>query len=557
MKDEGERTGDEAAEARTEKLLAEGDSLPSSGVDDSFHPSVFKLHPSSHLRPSLRSFILALALGAVSVLGFSPFDLFFIPFATLGVLFWLWRRAANPLAAGLIGFVFALGLFGAGVSWLYISLHDFGGMPAPVAVISVFGLCAYMALFPAFAGWLAAKSAGKSAPGFALAAAAAWTLSEWARSWLFTGFPWLTIGYSQVPWSPLAGLAPLGGVYAISFATALTAALLAVLPAWKKARPNAGFILAPVLALLLLVSLGLKRLEWTEPAGEPLTVSLLQGNIAQALKFAPGRLDQQLRTYYDLAMASPSRLIIMPETAFPILARDVPPDLLASLRAHVADIQGDVIYGVAEASASNGATDYYNSVMSVGANPAQVYRKVHLVPFGEFVPPLFGWVLKVLHIPMSDFSRGARIQEPIRAAGERLAIGICYEDVFGEEVIRQLPDATLLVNISNDAWFGERIAPWQHTQIAQTRAMETGRFMLRATNTGVTSIIDWHGKLIASLPQLTTDALHGTVRGRTGATPFVIYGNAPIVALCLALLAGLWVLRRRAGQVATPYGERA
>ncbi|MBA2690383.1 MAG: apolipoprotein N-acyltransferase, partial [Burkholderiales bacterium] len=172
-------------------------------------------------------------------------------------------------------------------------------------------------------------------------------------------------------------------------------------------------------------------------------------------------------------------------------------------------------------------------------------RKHHLVPFGEFVPPLFGWVLNVLHIPMSDFSRGARVQEPLKAAGERLAIGICYEDVFGEEVIGQLPEATLLVNMSNDAWFGERIAPWQHTQIAQTRALETGRYMLRATNTGVTSIIDHRGQLVASLPQLKTDALHGTAQGRTGATPYALAGNVPIVSLCLMLLAGLQWRRRQ------------
>ena len=490
------------------------------------------------------SLVLAAALGAATVLGFSPFDLFPLPFITLAGLFWLCRQAATPWRAARYGFIFGLGLFCTGVAWLYISLHDFGGMPAPVAVVAVAGLSAYMALYPAAAAWLAARLGG-TPWRFALAAAAGWALSDWLRSWIFTGFPWLTIGYSQVPWSPLAGLAPLGGVYALSFATVLIAALLAVLPAWKKSQPQVSYVVVPVLVLMVLASWGLKRMAWTAPVHEPVSVSLLQGNIPQELKFVPGRITQQLETYYSLALASQSRLIVMPETSFPIPADDVPPELLASLREHVAVKQGDLLYGVVESIKRGNTLDYYNSMMSIGASPTQTYRKSHLVPFGEFVPPLFGWILHVLAIPMSDFSRGARVQEPLNVAGEKVAMSICYEDVFGEEVIRQLPEATLLVNVSNDAWFGESVAPWQHTQIAQTRALETGRYMLRATNTGVTSIINHRGELIASLPQLKTDVLHGMAQGRTGATPYVQYGNGPIVALCLGLLAVLWLARNR------------
>jgi apolipoprotein N-acyltransferase len=527
-KDEGGRRKDEAS----------GNSVHHSKVAAPLLLSSFLLHPS-----------LVAVLGATTLLAFSPFNLFFVAFIPLGLLFWLWRRAQAPLQAALLGYIFGLGMFGAGVSWVYISLHDFGGMPMPIAILAVMLFCAYLALFPALTGWLAVKFGGSSTWRFALAVAAAWTLTEWLRGWLLTGFPWLAIGYSQVPWSPLAGLAPIGGVYAMSFATVLIAALASVIPAWSRTWPNASFVIAPALVLLLLASWGLTRVDWTTPSNEPISVSLLQGNIPQELKFDRDRLYQQLHTYLALARENHVKLIVMPESAIPLLKSEVPAEYLNLLKAQVPP-GGDMLVGVFD-DADEGR-QIYNSVMNLGSTPPQVYRKVHLVPFGEFIPLkwLTGWVYTtILSMPLSDQTPGASLQEPLKVAGERVAVNICYEDAFGEEIIRQLPEATLLVNVSNDAWFGERIAPWQHTQIAQTRALETGRYMLRATNTGVTSIINYRGELVASLPQLTTRALHGTVQGRTGATPYVIAGNGPIVGVCLVLLSGLWLGRR---YVATP-----
>lgn len=489
------------------------------------------------------AFVLASVLGAATVLGFAPFNLFPVPLFTLAALLWLWRRSGEPRRAAWLGFAFGLGYFGAGVSWVYVSLHDFGGMPAVFAVLATALFCAYLALFPAAAGWLALRFAPNGAPGLVPFAAAAWALGEWLRGWLLTGFPWLAIGYSQVPESPLAGVAPVLGVFGISFVLVFVAGLgQSLLP---DAKPRVLSIVGIV--VLLLAGFAFKRVQWTVPAGAPVSVSLLQGNIAQDLKFREDRLIGQLQTYLDLVGKNPARLIILPESAVPLLRTQVPEGYLDELASIAKQRSADLLVGLFDYTESTG--DIYNSVISLGTSPTQVYHKYHLVPFGEFIPvkPLIGWIYDTfLHIPLADQARGARVQEPLKVAGQRVAVDICYEDAFGEEIIRQLPEATLLVNVSNDAWFGERIAPWQHTQIAQTRALETGRYMLRATNTGVTSIIDHRGQLLTHLPQLTGAALHGNVQGREGATPYVLAGNGPIVAICLSVI-GVRVWRRRRG----------
>lgn len=450
------------------------------------------------------------------------------------------------MQGALLGYVFGLGMFCTGVAWLYVSLHDFGGMPAPVTVLAVFLLCAYLALFPAVAGWLTVKFAGTSAWRFSLAAAASWALTEWLRGWLLTGFPWLAIGYSQVPWSPLAGLAPVGGVYAMSFAVALIAALVALgITQWREST-RAVLVIGSILIALFLASWALKQIEWTMPSKEPISVSLLQGNIPQELKFVPGKLSQQLQTYLTLADQNKAQLMVLPESAVPLLKSDVPPSYFDALKSTVPP-NGDMLVGVFDDIDSG--KQVFNSVINLGNTPTRTYHKTHLVPFGEFIPFkwLIGWVyITMLNIPLSDQTAGATDQTPLQVAGEKVAVSICYEDAFGEEVIRQLPAATLLVNVSNDAWFGEHVAPWQHTQIAQTRAAETGRYMLRATNTGVTSIINDRGEVVAALPQLMTGALRGIAQGRTGVTPYVAMGNWLIVIVCCSLL--LCLRMRRSDQ---------
>jgi len=483
------------------------------------------------------------ALGAATVLGYAPFYLFPIPLLTLAWLFAALTRAPDARTAAHIGLAFGLGLFGAGVSWVYVSMHDFGFMPAPLAAIATALFCAFLALFPAAIGWLQARCGGSAALRRILLLPALWLLAEWLRGWLFTGFPWLAAGYSQVPFSPLAGYAPLLGGYGVGLTVALSAGLLAQGVGWARsgARRPAAAALAG-LALLWGAGFGLQQLPWTQPAGEPVSVSLLQGNVPQDLKWQRENRLLTLSLYGDLVRASPGRLVILPETALPLFWEEVPEDYRAYLAARVRAGGGDVLVGAPERPDGEA---YYNSMVSLGASPSQVYRKQHLVPFGEYLPPGFAWVNRILTIPLADFSRGAPDQQPLALAGQKLAVNICYEDAFGEEIIRQLPQATLLANVSNDAWFGDSVAPWQHLQIAQTRALETGRWLLRATNTGVTAIIDERGRIRGRVAQFQVAALHGDAQGRTGATPYVRWGNAAALALAGLLLALAAWLRRR------------
>jgi apolipoprotein N-acyltransferase len=490
--------------------------------------------------------ITAFFLGLLTVLGFAPFYFFPVPIITLAVLLGFCHKSNTSSQAALLGFSFGMGLFSAGVTWIYVSLHDFGAMPMPIAVTALIVLCAYLSLFPTLSFWLLAKLSPASSVIWALTAAALWMLFEWFRGYLFTGFPWLALGYSQAPYSPLVGFAPIIGVYGISWIIVFSAALLFI---WMekgltKWRYGLSF------TLIWLCGFFLQSIEWVKPEGEPVTVSLLQGNIAQNMKWREDHLENTMETYAKLILESNSRLIVTPEISIPLFSDVVPQSYLSYLAAHAKENNGDVLIGLAERTTDNG-DDYYNTMFSYGSAPEQRYRKHHLVPFGEFIPvkAIFGWVIQVLKIPLSDFSRGGLDQQPMDLAGQRVAINICYEDVFGEEIIYQLPQATMLVNVSNDAWFGRSIGPQQHLQISQMRALETGRYMLRATNTGVTAIIDERGKVLQTIEIFTTAALHGVAQGFTGATPYVHAGNYPILGLaglilCIGLISAFRTARK-------------
>jgi apolipoprotein N-acyltransferase len=482
----------------------------------------------------MRAPLAALLLGAATVLGFAPAGLAPLPVFTAAGLLWLWQDAAARRAAAL-GFAFGLGLFLAGVSWVYISLHDYGAMPAPLAALATLLFCAVLALYPAAAGYLQARIPGPPAARQLLLIPALWVITEWLRGWVFTGFPWLALGYSQAA-SPLRGYAPLAGVLGLSWLVWLCAGLLLAL-----ARPRRRAAALAALALVLGLGYGLARIEWTRPQGAPITVSLVQGNIAQDLKWDATRFAATVELYQRLTERSAARLTILPETAIPRFLDLLDPELVRALELSARRHGGDLLIGLPLRDAD---ARYYNSVISLGASPAQRYDKIHLVPFGEFIPPGFGWVLSILKIPLADFTRGSAAQAPLALGGQKIAVNVCYEDAFGEEIIRALPQATLLVNVSNVAWFGDSLAPHQHLQIAQLRALETGRYMLRATNTGMTAIIDHRGRIAAALPPFTQGTLEGSAQGRSGATPYVRWGNAPLLALAL-LACGLFALRHR------------
>jgi len=477
--------------------------------------------------------VIAFLGGAATVFAFAPFELHPLAFFTFALLVHLWMDAP-PRRCAWLGFWFGLGLFGTGVSWVYVSLHQFGGMPAPLAGFATLGFCAFLALFPAAAGWLQARVPAPEAARAALLIPAAWVLFEWVLVWIFTGFPWLAVGYTAAGW-PLQGYAPLGGVYALSFITVSVAGML-----WLLVRRRPAF-LVPIL-LVLGIGEALRHASWTAPAGEPVQAALLQGNIEQEMKFRPERTAGILETQARLAEGTTARLIVFPETALPRFFHQVDPAYLARLDAAAKRNDGDLLLGVPYLA---GRDAYFNSVLTLGASPRQIYHKVHLVPFGEFIPPGFGWVLRWLSIPLSDFSRGAPDQPPLTVAGQRVAVNVCYEDVFGDEIARRAPESTLLVNMSNVAWFGDSLAPAQHLQIARLRAIETGRMHLTATNTGITAAIDRDGRVLKRLAQFTEGRLEIAAQGYSGATPYVRLRDWPVVLVSLFIFIAFIVKARR------------
>jgi apolipoprotein N-acyltransferase len=490
------------------------------------------------------AWLTAALLGALAVAGFAPLGWFPLPVLSLAGLFLLARTAA-PRRAFLLGWSYGLGLFLTGVSWVYVSISTYGGMPAPLAALATLLFCAFIALAPALA---LAGAARLAAPGWrrpALALPAAWVLGEWVRGWVFTGFPWLALGYSQAPDSPLAGFAPVLGVYGVSLVAALSAGLLALvfrnpsLSANEEEDRSRTVALGAsgLLAALWLGGLALQQIDWTRLATAPVSVALLQGNIPQDMKFRPEKLDATLRHYARAVLASDARLIVLPETALPLFRSVVPRDYLSLLADHAKARNGDVVLGLPEDEGKR----YYNSILTLGASPEGVYRKVHLVPFGEFVPFGFRWAVDLMSIPLGDFGRGEPDQPPLAAGGERLAVNVCYEDAFGEERIAAARDSTLLVNLSNDAWFGASLAPRQHLQIGAMRSLEAGRWQLRANNTGITAILDHKGRVRAELAPFTTATLTGQAQGRGGSTPYLKLGNVPVILFALAAL--IWARR--------------
>ena len=483
----------------------------------------------------------ALLAGLSCVFGFAPFGIFPIPVLALAVLFALWLRADSARIAARLGFVFGLGLFSAGIGWIYIAMHDYGGMPLWLALLAALLFAAFWALLPALAGYVQARFTVANGLRITLVMPAMWALLEWFRGLLVTGFPWLTLGYAHSD-SPLAGYAPVFGVYGVSLVASISAGLLVLI--WQARWRKQGKLALAVLLIFWGVGALLRTVAWTQPHGEPFSVALVQGNIPQNLKFNEDALVGTLETYRRLALQNEARLTILPETALPLLRHEAPQTMIEQLRNHAKQNGGDVLIGSFERDQGG----YYNSVFTLGSADEQHYRKQHLVPFGEFIPmrPLLGWFINgVLDIPMGDLARGDERQAPLNVAGQRVAVNICFEDAFGEEIIRALPQATLLVNVTNDAWYGNSPIAAQHNQIAQMRALETGRMMLRATNNGVTSIIGADGKVLQQLPQHEEAVLLGVAQGYDGATPYVRWGNAAVLLLIAAMLAYAWARRQR------------
>ncbi len=485
-----------------------------------------------------KNYYISFILGASSVFGFAPFYFSPLPILAIACLVYCCEKAKSPNHAFKLCFAYGLGLYTLGIYWIYISLHDFGGMPWWFAGFATFCLCAFMALFPALVGYFSKRL------GFIfLSMPVLWGLSDWVRSWIFTGFPWLTIGYSQVPHSPLAGYMPIIGVYGVSVICVFVAAIIGY---WLATRPQNMIWKRQAIAgltLIIVAGLILNAAQWTTPIGKPINVALIQGNIAQATKWSPETAQKTINTYVDLVKASKAQLIVLPETSLPVISSQIDPNITDALTSHAKQNKGNIIVGMVElrenVELNEKTNQYFNSAFSFGTDPTQTYAKNHLVPFGEFIPlkQVFGWIYRDwLNMPLSDLSRGGAFQKPMQLGNQKVAINVCYEDVFGEEIIRQLPAATLLVNISNDAWYGRSYAAEQHMQFSQARALETGRMMLRATNTGATAAIDPQGHVIAHASHDVQTTLNITAQGYTGTTPYVRWGNWPFIVFCFGVL---------------------
>jgi apolipoprotein N-acyltransferase len=501
-------------------------------------------HAGATARGTAWPMLWAALAGSLSLFTFAPFGSWPLQFPLLAFLFYQVGMDTSVRRASLIGWAFGLGWSVAGMHWLYIAMNRFGGLAAPLAALAILLLGAYMGLFAAFAtgaaAWLRRRWSLPVASFLMLCLPVTWGLSEWLRGWVFTGFPWAASGYAHHN-SPLSGFAPLVGVYGIGVLAALCAGCLAMLT--QRARwPAIGLLCA-----LMAAGFGLRQVDWTRPHGAPISVRLLQGNVAQGEKFEAGHIASALALYRSMITAAPADLIATPETAIVLFPQQLPPDYLPGLAKFARDTNSSLMYGI---PLSDSPTRFSNSVAGIGPS-GQTYRfdKQHLVPFGEFVPRGFRWFVDMMRIPLGDFNRGPKIQPAFAVKDQRVLPNVCYEDLFGEEIadqIRSAPQpATMLLNVSNLAWYGESVAIPQHLQISRMRALETGRPMLRSTNSGATAVIDPHGKVEAALAPYTRGVLAATVQGMEGMTPYIRFGNLLFLALAALALGAAWISGRK------------
>jgi apolipoprotein N-acyltransferase len=497
------------------------------------------LHGQALRRPAA-----AFVAGASLNLAFAPFGWWPIAVLAPAALFAL-IRGLPPRRAGWSGAAFGVGLFAFGTYWLYTCIHVFGLVPLWLTLVLQTALVASMAIYPAALCYLANRfwlKTGTTRDWLVLPVL--WVLLEWLRGWALSGFPWLSLGYALID-SPLAGWAPLLGVYGVTWSAVMIAVALTVLltPSLELSRRLGALGLA---AALFATPMLTAHHDWTRPAGPVLPIAAVQGAVSQDLKWQQNNRDATIDRYDRLtAQAWGARLIVWPEAALPVLANQIP-DYLQQLgaegRAHGAD------FAIGLVNFDPAGNHYYNGLLVLSDSGGGWYYKRHLVPFGEYFPvPSFvrSW-LRLMSLPYDDITAGLPNQPVLRAAGQTLGLTICYEDAFGSDQLAVLGRATLLINVTNNAWYGNSTAPHQHLQISRMRALEAGRYLVRAANDGITAAIGPHGEIVARLPQFKEAVLRALVRPLTGLTPYARGGNYPVVIGAGALLA-LAVWRRRGG----------
>ncbi|MBP3222015.1 MAG: apolipoprotein N-acyltransferase [Neisseriaceae bacterium] len=494
---------------------------------------------------SLKYYLLSAVLGAVSTLAFAPFYWFWLMPLSLAVLILLAIKLPQKSVkmAYLWGFTAAL----TQNYWVNISLHDVAGLTQWLALPMTLLLPAYLAIYPALVFWLIKKFRLPEKIKWAIAMPILWVLSEYLRSVLLSGFAWGLLGYSQIAdFSPLSGFTPIGGILLVSLLTVLLSALLALFYIEKSKR----YIIF-IVAILLSGSL-LTHISWTEPDGTQNTVALVQGNVEQTMKFDPKQMWVDMEQYYlDVAKIDNADIIILPESAIPLLRQMLPPETLQRFADTARDNKAALATGIVQETPDG--LGYENAVINLSQynfrQPENIpyYAKNHLVPFGEFrpLPALTAGLYQMMNMPLSDFSRGGKNQQPLLLAKQKIAFNICYEDSFGDELVQSAKQASLMANVSNMGWFGRSNAMALQLQHSQARSLENGRYMVRATNNGITAIINPFGEVIAQLPRDTHDILIGEIQGYTGQTPYMrMGGSTPLVIACALILLGLLVSKK-------------
>lgn len=473
--------------------------------------------------------LLALLAGGLITLSFAPFNLW--PLSFLAPLaFWLLLKNLTSKQALIRGWFFGLGVFGSGASWVYVSIHEHSGTPAFIAVTLTWAFVASLAcLFALQAGlwqrWLSKTHALISWP-------ALWVLMEALRSWLFTGFPWLLLGTAHLN-TPFSGWAPVLGVYGLSGISVLVGMLIFYLLRPKAKHWQRGLILSLLIALPL-AGIYLTDKQWTQAYGEPITLGMVQGNVAQEDKWNPAKQREIISNYLQLShQLGEVDLLLWPETALPLTPLSAQPILDEAVKN--AGENASLITGLI--SLVPNKNNYYNSLVTAGEATGD-YHKVKLVPFGEYLPfeqQLRG-LIDFFDLPMSSFISGEEHPASLQAAATQVAPLICYEVAYPDFTAKQALNTHWLLTVSNDAWFGTSIGPLQHFEMARFRALETGRPMARVTNNGITAIIDHQGQVLDQLPQFVTASLKGNLQPREGATPFMLTGSLPLWIFCLLLL---------------------
>lgn len=486
---------------------------------------------------SFRQFVCitaALLAGALLPLAFSPYDLPFMAMLSL-ILFLQILRSLAPSKSALAGYAFGWGYFGHGVYWVYFSIHHFAHAPLWLAVIIMLGMVAILALYTALFAYLMNRFFKQNAViRYVLVMPSLWVGLEALRGVLFTGFPWISLGFSQID-TALSGWAPIFGVLGVSWFVVLSvgAVLLFLTATVKKHKVLA----VSILSISWLSGFMLDKVEWTRPMGSPIKVALVQGNIPQEIKWQRSFYQKNLDIYFQMTRQQQDvDLIVWPETAIPAFFHHVKDSFIPKVKNEAERQKSDIVLGLPVMP--EGDSLYFNGLYSV-RYPERFYFKRHLVPLGEYMPlkPFSTVILNFLQIPMSDFSAGEKEQVLLQGAGYPFASSICYEDVFQQTSLEGLPQAAYLVNVSNDTWFGETIAPYQHLQMARMRALESGRYLLRSTNTGLTAIVDPAGQIIGQAPMFKRVTLNGEIVPLQGATPFVKGGWWLILAIAFSMIA--------------------